>query len=392
MKAFKNKALKKNEEGAVAVLVALTLTVLCGFSALAIDYGMLASSKQDMQNAADAAALAAAAELASGNYLNVYSAAKDFCELNNYNPDDENVRLEVETAGKSVQVTVYQEMKAGFSSVLTGRDTLDVSATAKAEAVSIFGGCPFAMFAGQRIENGGYGIDIGGNNIFINGNIHSNSDISMRHAVLGSGVVATAVRSVNPSTTGWKSNQIAIDMPSFESFETALAGMYEMVEFPQTILKSNTGGFDQFIKDAVGAYHRKMGLLNHEYLIKGLFIHVNGSLTFNGSDSSLYRAGFPIVLIVDGDINLNGAPLNASSDYPLCLMSKNGDITVNGGGGTYTGIVYAPKGTVTLHGSNAEFCGCIAAENITKTGGKITVSYREDADRFLPTTKVHLIE
>ncbi len=56
-----------------------------------------------------------------------------------------------------------------------------------------------------------------------------------------------------------------------------------------------------------------------------------------------------------------------------------------------TGILFAPNGNVTLNGSDACFVGRIVAQNIRKTGGKITVTYREDVDRFLPTTKVHLI-
>ena len=33
----------------------------------------------------------------------------------------------------------------------------------------------------------------------------------------------------------------------------------------------------------------------------------------------------------------------------------------------------------------------IVAKNITKNGGKTTVSYQDDLDRFLPKSKVHLI-
>ncbi|MFQ5414436.1 MAG: VWA domain-containing protein [Phycisphaerae bacterium] len=49
--------------GAVAVLTAVTLVVLLGFAALTVDVGMLYNSRADLQQAADAAALAAAARL-----------------------------------------------------------------------------------------------------------------------------------------------------------------------------------------------------------------------------------------------------------------------------------------------------------------------------------------
>ena len=50
----------KDQKGTVIVLFALTLTVLLGFTALAIDIGDLYVGRNELQNAADAAALAGA--------------------------------------------------------------------------------------------------------------------------------------------------------------------------------------------------------------------------------------------------------------------------------------------------------------------------------------------
>lgn len=54
-----------NENGAVAVIIALLMSVFLGISALVIDGGMLYMEKQKLRNAADAAALAGAQELPS---------------------------------------------------------------------------------------------------------------------------------------------------------------------------------------------------------------------------------------------------------------------------------------------------------------------------------------
>lgn len=51
------------ERGAVAIIVALSLPVLIGFAGLALDLGRLFVTKTELQNAADACALAAANEL-----------------------------------------------------------------------------------------------------------------------------------------------------------------------------------------------------------------------------------------------------------------------------------------------------------------------------------------
>ncbi|MEZ2388304.1 pilus assembly protein TadG-related protein [bacterium RCC_150] len=56
---------EEGERGAVAILVALLLVALLGFAALAIDVGMLYSEKAQVQNGADAAALAVAQKCAS---------------------------------------------------------------------------------------------------------------------------------------------------------------------------------------------------------------------------------------------------------------------------------------------------------------------------------------
>ena len=53
-------ALAFDESGAAAVIFAITLTVLCGFVALAVDIGHLVMAKSELQRTADAGALAGA--------------------------------------------------------------------------------------------------------------------------------------------------------------------------------------------------------------------------------------------------------------------------------------------------------------------------------------------
>lgn len=58
--------LENEEDGAVAVIVALMLVVLMGIGAFVLDVGNLYWERRQLQNAADAGALAAAQDLASG--------------------------------------------------------------------------------------------------------------------------------------------------------------------------------------------------------------------------------------------------------------------------------------------------------------------------------------
>lgn len=387
---MKLRTFRKKEEGAVAVIVALSMTVLLGFVAFAVDFGMMAVCRQSLQNAADAAALAAAEDLGEKKPEKVNLTVNKYCMANGFDPADDAVSVSVQTSGTTVTVTLQRSLQMGFSAVVTGERTRTVSAAATAEATSIFGNCPYAMFAGQHIDDNGSGIDINGNNIKINGDIHSNSDIIMKNAVLGPGVQATAVHHTNPNSAGWKPGQIARDMPSFASFEKALTEMKDtVVVFEGSISKGKHDGFQSLIDDAVAAYKTKTG--GEGYLTDGLYIHITGDLTFHGNGSTAYEAEFPIVLIADGNIDLNGACINSDYDYPVCVMSKEKNITVNGGGAEFTGIIYAPNGDVTINGNDARFVGSIVAKNITKNGGKTTVSYLDNLDRFLPKSKVHLI-
>ena len=53
----------RNQSGTTAILVALVLVVLISIAALAVDIGYVATTKNELQNVADAAALAAAGQL-----------------------------------------------------------------------------------------------------------------------------------------------------------------------------------------------------------------------------------------------------------------------------------------------------------------------------------------
>ena len=55
----------KDESGVTAILIAIVLVVLIGITALAVDIGYVATTKNELQNVADAAALAAANQLGS---------------------------------------------------------------------------------------------------------------------------------------------------------------------------------------------------------------------------------------------------------------------------------------------------------------------------------------
>lgn len=78
--------LRKRQGGAVAIIVGLSLVVLIGFLGLVIDLGRTYVLKTELQNAADAAALAGASQLdgTHGGVSAAIQAAKDTASQNNY--------------------------------------------------------------------------------------------------------------------------------------------------------------------------------------------------------------------------------------------------------------------------------------------------------------------
>jgi hypothetical protein len=83
----------RGRRGAVAVLVALTVPVLIGFAGLAVDLGMMWNMKRQMQNAADAAAVAAGTQLRRGG--NYRAAGKDLSSLNGFTDGSDSTAVTV---------------------------------------------------------------------------------------------------------------------------------------------------------------------------------------------------------------------------------------------------------------------------------------------------------
>lgn len=76
------KARPSDDRGVVLVWVATTLTVLLGMGALVLDVGALYQERRELQNGADAAALAVAKDCAAGDCLDEMSTAGHFADEN----------------------------------------------------------------------------------------------------------------------------------------------------------------------------------------------------------------------------------------------------------------------------------------------------------------------
>lgn len=126
----------KEEKGQALILVALSMVVLTGVAALSVDYGYLAWQKRDLQNAADAAALAAAWDLPNGDYqarANEY--VSKYIDISEMPTTVTTTKLN----NKAVRVEIDREYNTLFAKVL-GINSSDVYAMAEAEKDSWYTG------------------------------------------------------------------------------------------------------------------------------------------------------------------------------------------------------------------------------------------------------------
>ena len=127
----------KDEPGQAMLLFALAFVVLCGFAAFAVDIGLVSAEKADLQNAADAAALAGAQDLP--NTATARSTAFTYAELNGVETANTSVTPSYNGNSNLIEVVCTQTVEYTFARVL-GFTSTQVSARAVAEKQSQWNG------------------------------------------------------------------------------------------------------------------------------------------------------------------------------------------------------------------------------------------------------------
>jgi hypothetical protein len=139
-------SLRRDECGQVILFTAQLLPVLLGMTAIAVDVGGYADDKRNLQNAADAIALAAARDMCMPNPVDcsntatARTTANAYAVSNNLDPSTMTVQFLGGNAAPKVRVTITHPHRFAFMPIL-GVNSKDVSVVAAAAKVSP-GGIP----------------------------------------------------------------------------------------------------------------------------------------------------------------------------------------------------------------------------------------------------------
>jgi len=343
------------ESGQMLILFVLALGVLMGFMAMSLDVGMIFVERRSQQNAADAAALAAVAELPDSPSAAV-AAAYDWANRNGYSSaDGATVTVNTPYQGdpNAIEVIIEEDQPFIFALVL-GLDSADVSARAVAsrDPGSAYQPAIFAASTGcadpKEVETSSADIDVDGG-IISNGSVKmTGSDI----VVEGSLTYICDDPLLNNGTFTGGLNQVTdpVDWPRYFVYAD-FACDFQHNEANQPWLINPTSAPSLYDDPASGAL--KPGVYCHNADIN-VSQGATGNVTFV-SKKGVYFSGGPYNLTAyQHDVVIFS---EKKSTYVPCtgnpnLCADDAAVHISSNGFTWDGIIFALKGKIQFSSSS----------------------------------------
>ena len=396
------------QDGQSLVIVVLTMVVLIGIGALAIDVSSWYQKHHSAQVAADAAALAAANCLANSSATNT---ATNMCTTTT-DTNAQNVATTIASANGfptptvtvgSSAVTVAVSTKAptyfagyfklgpsvsarAVASFTPGTNACTSSAASAGNCYSIFAGGPNATTCTNST------ISFGGGGETLDGAVHTNGTIS--GAGDGGDVFDGPVTYGSTCTApGTNANYKSSGSPAGEAPVTTWPDDYSNVlpacSSTGQYQCTGPGGTPSYCTTAsanvtVPANATTSGIYCATGTVSSTVLASNpatwtGMITISsneGSSTTPYSATY-----IGGTISLsNGtAYLSAyqcsktavSCTYPLFYLVGTGTMTFGSGGDTFYGAIFCPNGTISL-GGGGNSVTFLEAESVSDGGGALT--------------------
>lgn len=376
-------SLIRDTSGAAAVVIALGLPLFIGGLGFGTEVGYWRLNQAKLQNAADVAAYAAAAELRAGRSAGelTLAAAEAAAEIG-YVPSRGTLATNWPPesgifAGDQAAVEVrLEERLPRLFSALFGEGDVRVSGRAVAR---ISAGSPTCVLALHPTAPGALTFTGSAVTTFVGCNVHSNSIAQGSAAVTGSAEVETGCLSTAGTATVSADLTLTRCVAAYENAEVATDPFAHLpapdvpagceqgpANSPNSTLTIKHGTYCSL--DLKGTLLLEPGV----YVIKG-DLTINAQANVSGSGVTLYFDGA-------GEARFNGGAtiqLKAPTTGPLAGVLLFGDRDasgvehrLNGNAGSFLhGVVYAREGSVSvLGGGSAAGCTKIVARTVTFSG------------------------
>ncbi len=385
---FKIRNLIISHDGSISVLQALMLPMIIGFIGLGVEVPTWYSQKGDLQSATDAAAIAIAYQIGSGNSLSTI--ASNEMSRNGYNANSgititvNNPPLSGSYAGNNQAVEVIAiKAQAGAFSKLLGMSQLSIRTRAVVlNTPSNNGnGCIMAL-----ASSGGYTIDINGNatvnmagcTMVDNSNnssavaLNGNATVTVQNIYTAGGISTNGNSTINNSSPNVTNGSVVSD--PFSSLPMPSVGSCDQNNF--TAQHGNTTMSQGVYCNGINFNAQANVTMNPGiYIVNGGSFNINGGATVTGS-------GVTIIFTNGATINVNGnstMTLSAPTSGTYAGILFYGDRSMplgydnfNGGASmSLTGTIYMPTQDLNFNGgvSGTATCLKIVSYQITINGG-----------------------
>ena len=376
-------SLRVNDRGVTLIIVAISMMLLMGLAAVAVDGSNLYRERGDTQNAADLAAYAAAYVGCTGSGDPVV-AGKAQAAANGFTHDGVNTIVTLAEEGGNWRATVDSTIDGFFSKIL-GADTLSTSATAVASCTVVYGQ---VMFAGGVC--GPETLKWSGSTNTINGDVHSNDGMIISGSVntVNGATKATAVIDVTGSGNTFnppRQDGVPAEAWSvtFESSDFLPGGPVEATvgsayyhywdgKIDTSVLDSQ-GWWDPVTKTLdTGVYVATDDIDLSDQFLNGTVTLVTapdgskkGVINLSGSDHDLHPYYMGLLAFSDA--------WYGSAVTPDCHQVDG--IKLSGSDNTWNGLMFAPRSGVELSGStNVSLNGIVMAYHITVSGSNLQIT------------------
>lgn len=370
-----------SERGASAIVVGLSLIVLVGFAALAVDGGSAYLERRDTQRAADNAALAAAWEacnpLASGS-PGAVQAGVNTAAANGYTT---GVTVQ-QVSGNRYRAEISVDRDTGFGGVI-GQETITVVSETEVDCDAELDLSGAAVFAGAN-NCPGVELSLTGSSQIVNGGVHSNGSVQLQgSSVTINGTVTYLEGSAPSGVTSVQLPPPPLAYPPEFSIDRFKPGgevwlatdPNKRFEFNGNIRNSDFGGSNgnngSLVMTQPGIYYINGDLsitnvsLGGAAATEGVTFIVEGQINLQGSGN--LRAFAPIYTGSFTDPSRADPGMFMASPFPGYNAGCNGNneaISFSASSSEWTGIIFAPNGLVRMS----------QAQGLTLNGG--IFSYR----------------